>query len=130
MNDADKSPPESGLKRKSPKKNVGYYTGLKTTYEEFIKGNKFLTIPEALNTVNTRTTSLLTTDVNSWKLIGVSRETMDEALRTVNVAPRVLARRSNAMWGILLLASEEEAKKQAGNILVTKAARLQTVGPL
>lgn len=49
---------------------------------------------------------------------------MEEALKTVNLAPRVLARRSNAMWDILL--ANEEAKKLAGTILMTKAVRLQT----
>lgn len=50
---------------------------------------------------------------------------MQEALKTLNVSPRVLARRSNALWDILL-ANEEEAKKLAGSILTTKTVRMQT----
>lgn len=71
-------------KKKAQKKDAAYYAGLKSKYEELIKGNEFLTIPEALNTVNTRTIFLLTTDVKSLKLIGVSRE---EALKTLIIAP-------------------------------------------
>lgn len=77
---------ETAWKEKRPKKDAVYYANLRTKYEEFIKGNEFLTIPEVLNAVNTQTISLLTTNMNSRKLIGVSRETTEEVLKTVNVA--------------------------------------------
>lgn len=92
MSDADESPPESGeirqtAWREKAEKNAAYYTGLKTKYEEFIKGNEFLTIAEVLNVVNIRTISLPITNMKRSE-IAVSRET------TVNVSPRVLAKRS------------------------------------
>lgn len=50
---------------------------------------------------------------------------MEEALKALNVVPRILARRSNALWDILL-ANEKEAKKLARSILTTKTVRMQT----
>lgn len=68
---------------------------------------------------------MLTSDVKTHKLIGVSRECMEEALKVLNIHPKILARRSNALWD-LLLASEEQAKTLAGSVLFTKSIRLQT----
>lgn len=74
-----------------------YYTEQRTKYEKYIKGNKFLTIPNTWDTINTRIIFMLTTDIKSWKLIGVSRKTMEETSKNLSIAPKVLARRSNAM---------------------------------
>lgn len=49
---------------------------------------------------------------------------MDQARKSLTVAPKLLARRSNAMWDILL-ANVEEAKTLAESILITKSVRLQ-----
>lgn len=68
-----------------------------------------LTIPEALNTSISKPISLLTTDVKTHKLIGVSREVMEKALKCLKTAPKILAKLSNAMSEVLL-ATEEEAK--------------------
>lgn len=70
------------------KKDMAYYTKL--------------TIQQMLDGINTRTISLLAIDVKSRKLIAVSRETMEEALKNLNIGPKVLARRLNAMSDILL----------------------------
>lgn len=59
------------------KKDAGFYTQLQAKYESFTKGNEYLTIPEALDVVATRTISLMTTDVKTRKLTGVSRETIE-----------------------------------------------------
>lgn len=69
-----------------------------------------VTNPEAPEAVTTRTISLLTTDVNTRQLIPVSRNTIEEALKNLQIPPKVLAKRYNVMWD-LLLACEEEAKK-------------------
>lgn len=50
---------------------------------------------------------------------------MEEALTCLNIITKMLARRSNPMWDILLT-SEEEAKTLAGCILTTKSVRTQT----
>lgn len=50
---------------------------------------------------------------------------MEEALKSLNITAKVLARRSNAMWDILF-PTEEAAKSLAGNILITKSVRLQS----
>lgn len=94
-------------------------------YKDCINGKELLTIPEALNTVTSRTISLLPTDIKTRKLIGVIRVVMEEALKIIKKAPKILAKRSNAMWDVLL-ATEEEAKGLAGNVLTTKALHLKT----
>lgn len=60
----------------------------------------------ALGAVATSKISLITTDVKIRKLIGVSKKTLEEALRSINIAANVLAKWNNSMWYILL-ASEE-----------------------
>lgn len=81
-----------------------------------------MTIPEALDA---RISSLLTSDVKSWKLIGVSKEIIGDTLKSLNNVPKVLARRSNANLGYFL-PTEQESKQLAGSVLATAAVRLQT----
>lgn len=81
-------------------------------------------IPEALKAVNRRTISLLTTDVKSRKLIGVIRETREEALKCLNIG-NVLARRLNATWNIVL-PTDQEARLMGRSRLMSKSVRLQT----
>lgn len=50
---------------------------------------------------------------------------MEENLTALNIEAKVLARKSNAVWDILL-ATEEMAKTLVGSILTTKMLRLQT----
>lgn len=50
---------------------------------------------------------------------------MEEAFKTLNISPKILTRRSNAMWHILLT-TEQEARQLAGSVLTTKNVRLQT----
>lgn len=107
------------------KKGPDYYESLKEKYEEFIAGNELLAVPSVMEAVNTKRISLLMTDVELRKFIGVSREGMEETLKNLNIRVKVLARRSNTMWDVLLV-SEEEAKSLAGSILAMKAVRLQT----
>lgn len=92
---------------------------MKDEYRDYIKGNELLTIVEVLNAVTTRTISLLTSDVKTRKLIGVSREAVEEALKYLQIVPKILAKRSNVMWDL-------EAKKLAGSFLMTKSLWLQT----
>lgn len=106
------------------KKDVGYYDRMKEEYCEYIKRNELLTIWEALNVVSTRTISFLMVDVKTRKLIGVSRKAIEEALKYLKIAPKILTKWSNAMWDILL-ALEEEAKNLAGIILMTNSLWLQ-----
>lgn len=47
-------------------------------------------------------------DIKTWKLIGVSRDTMEETLKSLEIGPKTLAKRSNAMWDVLL--EKEEAR--------------------
>lgn len=55
----------------------------KKKYEKYIKGHEFLIIPETFDAVNARIISLLSSDVNSRKLIGVSRETMEYCAKSL-----------------------------------------------
>lgn len=50
---------------KPKKKDVAYYASQRNKFETSFKDNEFLTIPEALEAVNTRTS-----DVRSRKLMG------------------------------------------------------------
>lgn len=109
----------------SLQKDAKYYESLKEKYESYIKGNEFLTISEAVDAVKTRTIFLLAIDVRTQRLIGVSKETLEEALKSFKIGPEILARMSNALWDILL-ATVEEAKKLAGSTLATNSVRLQT----
>lgn len=61
-------------------------------------------------------------DVKTLKLISVRRKTLEEALKSLNVGPKILAKRSNALWNILL-ALKEEVKQLVGSIVSTKSAR-------
>lgn len=67
-----------------PQKGPAYYNQLKEKYKKFVSGNELLLMPSILETVNTRTISLLTTDIKTHKLIGVNREIMEEALKKTN----------------------------------------------
>lgn len=48
----------------------------------YTKGNEFFTILKALGTMTTQTISFLTTDMETWQIIGVGRDTMEEALKS------------------------------------------------
>lgn len=50
---------------------------------------------------------------------------MEKATKDLKIGPKMLAKRSYAIWNILL-ATEEEAKQLAGIIIMAKAVRLQT----
>lgn len=118
--DLDSSPTVSPLKTKTVwyknrprKKDAVYYTDQSGKFKESFKGNEFLTIPESLKAVNSCIVSMVTTDVKGSKLIGVSRQTKEEALKILNInilniSPKVIARRSDDMWNILLATEQEE----------------------
>lgn len=108
-----------------PQKKKNHYAGIQDKYKEYISRNELLTIPSALEVMATRTISLLITDDKTQKLIGASRETMEETLKCLNIAAKLLAKCSNAMWNILLV-SEVAGKELAGSIHIKKL-RFQTV---
>lgn len=68
-----------------------YYSDLEEKFEHYISGNELLEVR------NTKTIFLLTTDVKTHNLIGVNRETMEGAIKSLNIGAKVLTRRSNAM---------------------------------
>lgn len=107
-----------------PKKGPNYYKGLRE-YNAFISGHELLPMPTVMEAVSTRIIPLLTMEVKNRKFIAISRETMEEALKALNIAAKVLARRPNALWDILL-ATEEAVEALAGNVLTTKTLRLKT----
>lgn len=82
-----------GLQKKGP----DYYIGLKEQYEKFVKGNQLLPLFLLLEAANTKKISLLTKDIKIRRLIGVNAETMEEALKCLNIGAKVLPRKSNAM---------------------------------
>lgn len=59
------------------------------------------------------------------QLIAVSRENMEEAIKSLDIGDKVLARKSRDMWDILL-ASDDEGNSLSGSIMTTKLVRLQT----
>lgn len=66
-----------------------YYKALKDKYDDYIKGNELLTIPEAIDAVKSRMISLLTTNMGTQRVIGVSRERMEEALKSLQIGPNM-----------------------------------------
>lgn len=70
------------------KKRHEYYSGLKEKFKPYITWNKLLSVPSLLVGVNTKTISLLTTDVKTRRLIGGNRETMEEVLKTLKLMPK------------------------------------------
>lgn len=101
------------------KKDAAHFAIMKDDCRVFVSGNKLLTVPSALEAATTRNVSLLATDVKTRKLVGVPSETMEEALRCLNIAAKVLDKGSNSMWNILL-----GRKKAAESILTTKSIRM------
>lgn len=49
---------------------------------------------------------------------------MEESLKALNITPCILARRSRALWD-LLMKSEQEVKDLGGSVLTSKTLRLQ-----
>lgn len=66
------------------KKDAEYYAEQRSKFQDTFKEDEFFTIVEALQAVNARIVSLLTSDVKSRKLIGVRRITMEELWKTLN----------------------------------------------
>lgn len=64
-------------------RNLDDYIALLEKYSPYTNGNKFLTILQALESVTTRNISLLTTNVSTWQLVGISRDTMKEVLKSL-----------------------------------------------
>lgn len=104
------------------KEDAADFATMKDDCRLFVSGNEFLTVPSALEAKTTRTVSLLATDVKTRKLVGVPSETMEKALRSFNIATKVWAKGSNAMWNILL-GNKKAAEKSAGSILTTKSVK-------
>lgn len=73
----------------------------------------------------TRTIYLLTADFKTRKFITVNREMVEETPKVLNIGAKLLARRSNVMWDILV-GTAEAAKTLAGSTPTTKSLRLQT----
>lgn len=67
-------------------------------YRECIKDNELFTIPEALNAIASNTIFHLTSDIKTRKLIGVSREAIEETLKCLKIVSKILAKRSYAIW--------------------------------
>lgn len=81
------------------KKYAAYYEEQRAKYEQYPQENEFLTIPEALKAVNAKIISLVTSDVKTRRLIGVSRDTMEETLKSLKITPRILARKKQCHVG-------------------------------
>lgn len=55
--------------------------------------NELLTILWALDAVVTRTVALMATDVKTRKLVGINRETVEECLKSFQIAAKVLSKK-------------------------------------
>lgn len=72
-----------------------------------------LTIPVTLDVVYTNIIPLLSTEVKTRKFIAISSDTKEEELQNLKIWPKILPRRSKAMWDVLP-ATEQEAKCNNG----------------
>lgn len=91
-----------------PKNVPGYYE-VQKVYKNCISWNEFF-LPFSLSL---RTISILTTDVKA------RRKVMTEARKSLNIAPKILARSSNSICDNLLPTSKEP-KDVSGRIFTTK----------
>lgn len=66
---------------------------------------KLIAVPSVVETINKADHLPLTTDVKRRKIIVVSMDVTGESLKSHNITVKVLARRSNAMWNIMLTAT-------------------------
>lgn len=107
-----------------PQKRPEYYVAVREKYSEYISGNELQAIPSAWEAISKKAISLLTPDVNIRKLVGFSRERMEEARKSLEIIVKVLTKRSNAMWEILLT-SDEETKALVESILTDLEVRMQ-----
>lgn len=67
------------------KKGLEYYEDQKGKHKEVIAGNELLTFPSIFEAVSYDTTSLLTMDVKTRRLIGVSGDIMEEAMKSFKI---------------------------------------------
>lgn len=49
----------------------------------------------------------MTADFESRKFMAISKIAMEEVLKALNIVVKVLARRSSAMWGIVLITKRQ-----------------------
>lgn len=59
---------------KKKKERIPYFDQIWKKYEDFLKGNEWITFSEALNAVTTRTISLLIMDMETCKLTDISKK--------------------------------------------------------
>lgn len=74
------------------KKDAQHFAGMQEHFCDYISNNELLTILSALEVVATKTIYLLSTDVKTRKLVGVSRETIEEDLTSLNIDASVLTK--------------------------------------
>lgn len=101
-------------------KDVAYYTRIQEEYQKYISSNELLIMPIAMESINTQTTSLLTTDGKT--LMAVSKDTLEEAIKSLQMTSKVMATSSHTMLNIFSL-MEEEDTRLAKSVLMTKHAR-------
>lgn len=82
-------------------------------------------MPFLLDSLNTKSITLLTTDVKTRKLIGVNMEIIEKAIKNLNIRAISLARRIRAI-SVILLTSQNAAISLTGSIMATKSVKLQT----
>ena len=106
------------------KKSPEDYARDSTKYVQYFQGNRILPIPELIKEVETKTLSLIITDIKTRRLPSIRKETFEELLRAAGIPAKYFCRRSFATWDVLL-PSEELAVKLASNNITSKHFRLQ-----
>ncbi|CAE1178303.1 unnamed protein product [Acanthosepion pharaonis] len=71
-----------------PEKGPDYYRSRREELKEFIAKDELVPMPSVMETVATRTISLLTVDIKTRKFIPVNREPMEEALKALNIGAK------------------------------------------
>lgn len=84
-----KSPPvtHSAWTANKPKKCPDFYEAQRDVYKSSRSCSPF----PIFETVSYKTITLLTTDIKTRRLIGVSRDVMEEAVKSLNIVPTILA---------------------------------------
>ena len=92
-------------------------------YASYFKDNTILPILELVAETEPKTLSFIVTDLRTWRLAGLKKETFGGLLNTAGILGQYYYQQSFATWDILL-PSEELAIKLVGSNVSTKYFRL------
>ena len=89
-------------------------------YAKYFKGNEILPIPEIVQKLEPRILSLVISDIETKRLVGLKKEAFEDLLRKAGIPCQYFCRKSFATWDVLLPTEKQAAKVAATNIMTKK----------